>query len=52
VRRSWHLRQGRDIPIVIGVRGGGESFGAHAWLRGDPPDPGDFVELMVWPKGE
>jgi hypothetical protein len=49
VRRFWHLRQGRDIPIVIGVRGGGENFGAHAWLRGDPPDPGNFTELLVWP---
>jgi hypothetical protein len=49
VRRFWHLRQGREVPIVIGVRGGGENFGAHAWLRGDPPDPGDFTELLVWP---
>jgi hypothetical protein len=49
VRRAWHLRQGREVPIVIGVRGGSENFGAHAWLEGDPPDAGDFAELLVWP---
>jgi hypothetical protein len=49
VRRAWNLRQGRNVPIVIGVRGNSESFGAHAWLQGDPPDPGDFAELLVWP---
>jgi hypothetical protein len=49
VRRAWHLRQGREVAIVIGVRGSAESFGAHAWLQGDPPDPGDFAELLVWP---
>jgi len=49
VRRAWHLRQGREVPIVIGVRGGSENFGAHAWLQGDPPDAGDFAELLVWP---
>ena len=48
VRRAWHQRQGRDVPIVIGVRGSGASFGAHAWLQGDPPDPGQFVELLTW----
>jgi len=53
VRRAWNLRQGVEIPIVIGIRGSGsgsgERFGAHAWLQGDPPDPGGFAELLVWP---
>jgi len=49
VRRAWHLGQGRDIRIVIGVRQSSDGFGAHAWLQGDPPDPLDFTELLVWP---
>ncbi len=50
VRREWHLAQGSDIPIVIGIRNEpGRPFGAHAWLQGDPPDPGNFGELAVWP---
>jgi hypothetical protein len=48
-RRAWHARQGRDVRVVIGVRGSGETFGAHAWLEGDPHDPGEFAELLRWP---
>ena len=52
VRRAWNLRQGVETPIVIGIRGSGsgETFGAHAWLQGDPPDPGGFAEILVWPQ--
>jgi hypothetical protein len=51
VRRQWHLAQGRDIPVVIGVRNvAGECFGAHAWLQGDPLDSGDFCEIAIWPE--
>lgn len=48
VRRAWHLAQGRDRRIVIGVSGPGEPFAAHAWLEGDR-DGAHVLELARWP---
>ncbi|MGI8904714.1 MAG: nucleotidyltransferase family protein [Solirubrobacteraceae bacterium] len=49
IRQRWHAAQGRPRDVVIGVRGPAAEFGAHAWLDGDPPDPGGFEELRRWP---
>lgn len=49
VRRAWHARQGRDVHVIIGVRGSRERLSAHAWIEGDPPQPGEFAELVRWP---
>ncbi len=49
VRQLWYASHGRPRDVVIGVRGPAKDFGAHAWLDGDPEQPGLFVELKRWP---
>lgn len=50
VLQAWHAAHGAPREIVIGVAGGSEAFAAHAWLEGDPGDPGrGFDELMRLP---
>ena len=48
VRRTWHLAQGDDRRVVIGISQAGEPFGAHAWLEGDRDGAG-LQELHRWP---
>ena len=44
VRQAWYLHLERPRAIVIGVRGRGDAFRAHAWLDGDAGKDG-FLEL-------
>jgi hypothetical protein len=39
VLQRWKAAHGEPVDIVIGVRGPGVSFGAHAWLAGEPQPP-------------
>ncbi len=63
IRQRWHAARGHPRDLVIG-RGPVADYGAHAWLDGDLPDPGDprdppgpgdpgdlerFHELRRWP---
>lgn len=50
VLQAWHAAQGSPREVVIGVSGSTGSFAAHAWLDGDPGDPGrGFDELFRLP---
>ena len=45
VRQEWLRVHGRDVDVVIGVRGPSD-FGAHAWLDGEESHSADeFVEI-------
>jgi hypothetical protein len=39
VLQRWKAAHGEPVDVVIGVRGAGEEFAAHAWLAGDVADP-------------
>jgi hypothetical protein len=47
VLQRWKAAHGDLRDVVIGVRGPGAEFGAHAWLAGDPYEleAGGFHEL-------
>ncbi|MFN8187564.1 MAG: lasso peptide biosynthesis B2 protein [Gaiellales bacterium] len=50
IRREWYVSQGMPRTIVIGVRGKGRDFVAHAWLDGDPASWYEgFDELARFP---
>ena len=38
VLQRWHLAQGREVDVIVGVAGSTATFGAHAWLDGESPD--------------
>lgn len=48
VRQRWYRAAGRDVPILIGVNGSTEQFGAHAWLEGDPTGADGFSVILNW----
>ena len=39
VRQQWLRSAGEARAIIVGVRGAGDAFGAHAWLEGDRTPP-------------
>jgi Transglutaminase-like superfamily len=46
VLQAWRRRQGVSRDVVIGVRGTGDDFEAHAWLDGEPdPQAAEFLEI-------
>lgn len=45
VVQRWEIAHGTYRDIVIGVTAPNKQFGAHAWLDGDPEQPGVFSEL-------
>lgn len=50
VLQAWDAAHGERRDLIIGVRGGTTSFGAHAWLEGDPHEASQgFVELTRHP---
>jgi glycosyltransferase involved in cell wall biosynthesis len=49
VLQHWESSHGNGRDVIIGVRGGTSKFGAHAWLDGEPQEPGVFTELKRWP---
>ena len=50
VLQAWHAAQGSPREVVIGVSGSRDTFSAHAWLDGDPGNPGSsFDELLRLP---
>jgi hypothetical protein len=47
VRQQWLAAHGDRRDLIIGVRGPGDEFGAHAWLEGDHPCHSEgFHELV------
>jgi hypothetical protein len=47
VLQRWEAAHGRPADIVIGVKGAGDGFRAHAWLETMPDAPeGAFQEIM------
>ena len=50
VFQAWYAAQGNPREVVIGVTGMNDTFSAHAWLDGEPGDPGrGFDELIRIP---
>jgi hypothetical protein len=50
VLQAWHAAQGSPREVVIGVTDSKGPFSAHAWLDGDPGDPGrGYDELLRLP---
>jgi glycosyltransferase involved in cell wall biosynthesis len=49
VRQRWLAARGRPLDVIIGVHGPASEFRAHAWLDGEPQEPGVFTELKRWP---
>jgi hypothetical protein len=46
VLQRWKAAHGEPLDVVIGVRGPGPAFGAHAWLAGEPHEAeGAYREL-------
>ena len=46
VLQAWRARAGDVRDVVIGVRGNGDDFEAHAWLDGEPdPQAAEFLEI-------
>jgi hypothetical protein len=46
VRQRWDAAHGSPRQVVIGVRGPGDGFRAHAWLDGAPdPLADEYLEL-------
>jgi hypothetical protein len=46
VLQAWRERFGVSRDVVIGVRGTGSDFEAHAWLDGEPdPQAAEFLEI-------
>ena len=41
VRQRWYAEHGGKRDLIIGVHSPSESFGAHAWLDGDPDGGGE-----------
>jgi hypothetical protein len=39
VLQRWKAAHGERVDVVIGVRGPGEEFAAHAWLAGEANEP-------------
>jgi hypothetical protein len=50
VRQRWYAEHGDQRDLIIGVHHSRETFGAHAWLDGDPDGEGEqLVELLRRP---
>ena len=50
VLQRWEADHGEPTDVVIGVRGGGDDFRAHAWLEGMPDaGPHAFHEILRLP---
>jgi hypothetical protein len=48
IEQRWQAAQGNPRDVLVGVRGPGAAFRAHAWLEGDEP-PGEesgYRELL------
>jgi hypothetical protein len=50
VLQAWRAGHGAAPDVVIGVRGTGAAFEAHAWLDGEPdPQSSEFLEIARVP---
>jgi hypothetical protein len=50
VLQRWEADHGAGADVVIGVKGPGDGFAAHAWLETMPDAPlGTFEEIMRLP---
>jgi hypothetical protein len=50
VLQRWEAAHGAASDVIIGVRGPGDDFGAHAWLETMPDaPPGVFQEILRLP---
>jgi len=50
VLQAWRGGHGAAPDVVIGVRGTGAAFEAHAWLDGEPdPQSSEFLEIARVP---
>jgi hypothetical protein len=50
VLQSWEAAHGAGADVVIGVKGPGDGFRAHAWLETMPDAaPGAFEEILRLP---
>ena len=50
VLQTWRSRYGDARDVVIGVRGTGDAFEAHAWLDGEPDaQAAEFLEIARVP---
>ena len=50
VLQRWETDHGAGADVVIGVKGPGEGFRAHAWLETMPDGPpGTFQEILRLP---
>ena len=43
ILQRWRASQGDPRDVVVGVRGTGDSFRAHAWLDDEEPSEGEDV---------